>query len=192
MDGGYAIVFDTEGLDSLLTAESRMYYEETMVFGDAQYDMTDVSKVQDEQVLGHIQRLKASASAYFASGDIEELYPAFESGRILSTLCKHRGFEEEKEVRIVVTEPSVEVGLDTSKESDKPYRRVHSYLRNGIAVPCIHLFEEQGLKTLPIRRVIVGPHPEKFERKRAVELFLRNQGLDAEVLVSDTPFRGRW
>jgi hypothetical protein len=45
---------------------------------------------------------------------------------------------------------------------------------------------------LPIRRVIVGPDPEKFEKKRAVELFLRNQGLDVEVIVSDTPFRGRW
>ena len=126
VDGGYAIIFDTERLDSLLTAESEMYYEETIVFGDAQYDMTDLSKVQDEQVRGHIQHVKEAASAYFATVDIEKFYPAIESGRILSILCKHRGFEEEKEVRIVVSEPSVEIGPDPSKESGKRYRKVHA------------------------------------------------------------------
>ena len=91
-----------------------MYYEETIVFGDAQYDMTDLSEVQDEQVRGHIQHVKEAASAYFTTADIEKFYPAIESGRILSILCKHRGFEEEKEVRIVIGEPSVEIGPRTT------------------------------------------------------------------------------
>jgi hypothetical protein len=79
------------------------------------------------------------------------------------------------------------MGLD---RSGKPYRRPHSYLRDGVPVPCIHLFEDQK-KALPIRRIIVGPHPEKMKRKRAVELLLHNHAIEAEVSVSDTPFRGK-
>lgn len=99
------------------------------------------------------------------------MYPAFESITRLSLFCKHRGFEEEQEVRIVITEPSTEMGQDPEKPDDKPYRRTHSYLRNGAVVPCVHLFEDQKLKTLLIRRIIVGPHPDKPERKKAVEIY---------------------
>lgn len=191
LDGGYAIVFNTEGLDSLLTAEGQTYYEEAIVFGNAQYDMAELSKVQDEQVLEHIQHVKEAVSAYFATADIEKVYPAFESITILSAICKHKSFAEEKEVRIVVSEPSAEVGPDPSNQSGKSYRRAYSFLRDGVLVPCIHLFEGQKLNALPIRRVIVGPHPEKQERKKSVEILLRNHGIDAEVSVSDTPFRGK-
>jgi hypothetical protein len=76
-------------------------------------------------------------------------------------------------------------------QSGKPYRKVKSYLRNGVPVPCVHLFEDQKLDALPIRRVIVGPHPENSDRKGAVEILLRNHNIDAEVLESDTPFRGK-
>jgi hypothetical protein len=91
----------------------------------------------------------------------------------------------------VVSTPSPEMGQDLSNESGRPYRKVSSYLHDGVVVPCISLFEGQKLKTLPIRRVIVGPHLEKLQRKRAVEILLRNHGIDAKVLVSDTPFRGK-
>ena len=134
--------------------------------------------------------MRKAAYDYWTTGNIEKAYPAFESIELLSAFCKHRGFEEEKEVRIVVSEPSLEVGPDPSNESRKSYRRAHSYLLDGVVVPCIHLFEDQKLNALPIRRVIVGPHPEKQERKKAVEILLRNHGIDAKVSVSDTPFRG--
>jgi hypothetical protein len=192
LDGGYAIVFDYARLHSMLTDESKIYYEERLLLTDVQYDMAELSEVKNEQVLGHIQKLKKGADTYLTTGEINtEVEEALESNSVLSVLCKHRGFEEEKEVRIVVSEPSVKIGPDLSNESGKPYRKVRSYLRNGVAVPCVHLFEDQKLDALPIRCVIVGPHPEKLERKRAVEILLRNHGIDAEVFVSDTPFRGK-
>jgi hypothetical protein len=190
-DGGYAIIFDTEELESLLTAESKIYHEESILFGSVQYDMAELSNVQDEQVLKHVQYVKKAFYVYLETADIEKFIPTFERITILSVLCKHRGFAEEKEVRIVVSEPSAEVGHDLSNQSGKPYRREHSYFRDGAVVPCIHLFEDQALNALPIRRVIIGPHPEKQQRKKAVGILLRNHGIDAEVLVSDTPFRGR-
>lgn len=168
-----------------------MYCEEVWFWGDVQYRMAELRGVHDEQVLDHFQCVRTAAYEYWTTADIEKVYPALNSINLLSVFCKHRGFEEEKEVRIVVGEPSVEMGRDPSNESGKPYREAHSYLRNGAAIPCIHLFEGQGLKTLPIRRIIVGPHPEKLQRKRAVEILLRDHGIDAEVLLSDIPFRGK-
>jgi hypothetical protein len=190
LNGGYAIVFDAQGLAELLNTEREMYYEEGWAWGDVQYHMADFSRVQDEQVLEHFQCVKKAAYDYWTTGNIEKAYPAFESIELLSAFCKHRGFEEEGEVRIVVSTPSLEMGQDLSNKSGKPYRKVSSYLRDGVVVPCIHLFEGQKLNTLPIRRVIVGPHPEKQQRKKAVEILLRNHDIDAKVSVSDTPFRG--
>lgn len=190
--GGYAIVFDSAKLDSMLIAEGNIYYEERLLWADIQYDLAKLSEIKDEQVLEHIQKVQRGAYDFLTQGEVNiNAEEALESNSVLSVLCKHKGFEEEREVRIVVSEPSIEVGPDTSKKSGKPYRKSHSYLRDGVAVPCIHLFEDQKLNALPIRLVIVGPHPEKQERKKAVEIFLRNHGIDAEISVSDTPFRGK-
>jgi hypothetical protein len=192
VNGGYAIVFDSAKLHTMLTAEAKIYYEERLLLADVQYDMARLSKVKDRRVLEYIQNVKKGAYAFLTTGNIDtEVEEALESNSVLSVLCKHRGFDEEKEVRIIVSEPSAEVGPDPSNESGKPYRKIRSYLCNGVAVPCVHLFEDQSLDAMPIRCVIVGPHPEKLERKRAAEILLRNHGIDAEVFVSETPFRGR-
>jgi len=191
VNGGYSIIFDSAKLGSMLAAEGEIY-EERLLWTDVQYDMAKLSEVEDERVLEHIQKVKKGAYTFLTTGKINpEVEEALESNSVLSVLCKHRGFEEEKEVRIVVSEPAVEVGPDPSNESGKPDRKVSSYPRDGVVVPCIHLFEDQELKALPIRRVIVGPHPEKQARKKAVEILLRNHGIDAKVSVSDTPFRGK-
>ena len=189
LDGGYAVAFDSAGLESLLTEEAKIYYEESSMWANAKYHMSEMSKIADEQVLDLIRKLQESFCSYLRAENPEKF--DFDSATLLSTICKHRGFDEEKEVRIVVSEPSVKIGPDPLKVSKKPYRKAHSYLRNGVAVPCIYLFEDQKLKTLPIRRIIVGPHPEKLKRKKAVELLLCNHGIDAKVVVSDTPFRGK-
>ena len=189
LDGGYAIVLDSAGLESLLTEEATAYYEEGLMWANAQYRMPELSQIADEQVLGLIKELENSVYIYLKTGDPEKF--DFGSASQLATMCKHRGFEEEKEVRIVVSEPSVEIGPDPESTNSKPYRKAHSYFRNGVAVPCIHLFEDQKLETLPIVRIIVGPHPDKQQRKRAVEILLRDHGIEATVSVSDTPFRGK-
>lgn len=191
INGGYAIVFDSAILNSMLAAEGDIYYEERLLWPDVQYDMAELSEVENKQVLEHIRKVKKGVYTFLTTGEVNmDVEEGLESNSVLSVLCKHRGFEEEKEVRIVVSEPSAEVGPDPSNQSEKPYRRAHSYLRDGVVVPCIHLFEDQKLNALPIRRVIVGPHPEKQQRKKAVEILLHTYGIHAKVLVSDTPFRG--
>lgn len=194
-DGGYAIVFDTKRLDSLLRNDAGHYHdsEETLVFGGVQYDegIEGLSFVCDEQILRHVRRVGDSFAACLRQEKSWEDYEAFDSIAVLSTLWKHRGFKEEREVRIVAGEPSPKIQRELASEVTTPFRRIYAFPRNGIVVPCIHLFEGQKLETLPIRRIIVGPHLDKVQRKKAVEVLLQNHGIDAEVTVSATPFRGR-
>jgi hypothetical protein len=195
-DGGYAIVFDAKGLSSLLDNDAGIYHdsEETLYCGAVQYDrgIEELSFVRDEQVLQHVQRVRNEFASCFRQQKPWEDYDAFDSIAALSTFWKHRGFEEEKEVRIVVGEPSPKIQLEIADQVTTPFRKIHSFSRNGTAVPCIHLFEDHKLKTFPIRRVIVGPHPDKRQRKKAIEILLHNNDINADVVVSDTPFRGKW
>jgi hypothetical protein len=190
-DGGYAIVFEPSGLDTLFTAESRRYYEEGMMWADAQYRLADPSTVNDEDIQKMISEIQKSSYEFFKTLDSEAVGPSLQNITNLSTICKHQGFAEEREVRIIVSESGVAVGADLNKSSNLPDRVIRHYVRDGVAVPYISLFESQQLKTLPIKRVIIGPHPNKLERKRAVEILLSNNGIRADVTVSDTPYRGR-
>lgn len=189
-DGGYAIVFDTEKLHSLLMAEGKLYYEEQLNKTEVEYNLAQFSQIKSAQVRKCLIDLQASVYAQLRNQRIN-YEDASENVCKLSMLCKHRGFEEEKEVRIVVREPSLNMGQDLQNQSGQPYRKVWSYIRKGVSVPCIHLFEDQKLDALPIRRVIVGPHSDKVDRKRAVELLLREHAVNAEVLTSETPYRGK-
>lgn len=189
-DGGYAIVFDAEKLQSLLIAEGKVYYEEQLNKTDVEYNLAQFSDIKSAQVRKCLVDLQRSVYAQLRNQRID-YEDAAENVCKLSMLCKHRGFEEEKEVRIVVREPSLNMGQDLQNQSGQPYRKVWSYIRNGVSVPCIHLFEGQTLDALPIRRVIVGPHSDKVDRKRAVELLLREHTVNTEVLISETPYRGK-
>jgi len=46
-------------------------------------------------------------------------------------------------------------------------------------------------KKLPIKSIIVGPHPDKIKRKKAVELLLGQHGISAEVMISEIPYLSR-
>ncbi len=76
-------------------------------------------------------------------------------------LAMPREFSEEAEVRIVAMPVSDEVyGMATKS----PARRkpVEFLSRNGILVPHISLFGEAvGGGKLPVRRILVGPHPNR-------------------------------
>lgn len=189
-NGGYAIVFDARGLDELLTIECKGYYEEGLLLGNVEYHMAEPSSLTDVGTQKRIRELQESSYEFFRTNGSDKATIAMQHIPTLATLCKHRGFEEEREVRIIVSEPSVAIGPDPEKTSNLPYRVVRHYIRGGVTVPCIHLFEDQKLKTLPISRVIVGPHPDKRERMKAVRLLLMSNGINAEVEFSETPYRG--
>ena len=194
-DGGYAIVFDTHGLEKLLETESKNSHYQYLFWGDVDYyDQDSTSKASqpesveaETKVRGVIRKILRSGVG--ESGEMFE--PLFDPITKLSCSHKHRGFREEAEVRIVAI-PSHGEFLSVAQESGdrRPIKPIHFVMKNGVLVPYIMLFNpeaNENLAPLPIVRVIVGPHPDKFKRQKAVQLMLEQHDVDASVTASDIP-----
>ena len=123
---------------------------------------------------------------------LESTYNAF-----VACACryKHWGFAEEREIRIVVVPTSAKLLQIARAEgrTTSPQKPVSLFSRNGTMVPYLNLFEgitRSSGKHLPIKRVVVGPHPEKEKRKIAVEKLLGENKIVADVSVSAIPYGG--
>lgn len=129
---------------------------------------------------------------FLLSANSKDLEPVFNPIHNLACLTKHCGFREEHEVRLVFSHPCAKLlSLAPSEHTLKPIRSV---VRDGVPVPYMALLESLPTPAkgrLPIKRVIVGPHPDRAARKRAVETLLRQHGYQAKVDVTDIPYRGR-
>jgi hypothetical protein len=191
-DGGYALVFDTGPLDKILSEETTPYQEEIFSWVDVQYHLNENRRTVDPDTNQLIERLETAADKYFRSRTEDDASELSEPLTILSCLFKHRGFEEEREVRLVLSL------LGSEPESHPEFlsvlqHPVQTMVRRGEAVPFVELCVRAvgGVRQhLPIKRIIVGPHREKNDRKRAVQLLLKQHGLTANVIVSDIPYRG--
>jgi len=194
MDGGYAIVFDTKRLATLLE-EDHKHWRDFILQADAIYSSDSDDKIRGE--LGDdFDAIANSISRFLLSdGSADALEPIYYALVKCASRYKHWGFHEEKEVRIVVIPHSKQVLQFTKPEWRATHERPLGYFpRAGTPVPFINLFE--GIthlpdKPLPITRIIVGPHPEKDKRKHAVERLLSRYGLPIPVSASQIPFLGR-
>jgi hypothetical protein len=105
------------------------------------------------------------------SNDPSYLSTAIEIVKGMATMHKHPGFKEEDEYRIVARPLFQHL---YKKVSDGPKRvPISFYTRSGLIVPHIKLFEPR----LPIKRVIVGPHPDAVKRKESVDMLLKEKGI---------------
>ncbi len=190
-NGGYAITFNTAKLYTLLRKEAEKWPGNTLILNDAIYS-NDVKKLRFK--LGtQIKEIKTSITQWLQvppnPQSLENLYiPLIQC----AYRFKHWGFREENEVRIISVLPGKE--LAEAHRAHAPgvtMKPRWNFIRAGMAVPCIHLFE--GItrlpdKPLPITRIIVGPHQNKDERRRAVESLLGQHRLNIQVSVSEIPY----
>ena len=193
-DGGYAIVFETQGLDELLRDEQRRFLYSYGHWGDVDYYDGDAGAgAAHEETLEWEATIRKTVASIVCEQNLHPAEALFVPILSLSTRHKHRGFREESEVRIAVVTSDDELMREARKACDnRPEKPVHFTLRGGILVPHIALFERPaGEKAmLPIRKIIVGPHPEKLKRQKAVEILLDQCGIEAEVVASDIPYLG--
>lgn len=192
-DGGYALVFDTVEFQKLLEEESGSYHYQHLQWGDVYYygidpaDQPSGSDVQEfeEQVRHGIAGLLRGRSA----DEVPDFYQAITS---LSCLYKHRGFWEEREVRVIAIPASDDVANMARMEGETRDRRtLKTFVRAGAPVPYLELFGKSPPARLPIKQVIVGPHSASAWRRAAVERLLAANGYDCEIVCSDIPYIGR-
>lgn len=192
-DGGYAIVFDSGALETLLRTEGTTFWYQHAQWGDVYYHQDGDDLVNAEPEIHEAEdALRNSIRGYIRDPSARQLEATFEPVASLSCLYKHWGFHEEREVRIVAIPPNEELTREGRASGEtRVVRQPKIFLRGGTPVPYLDLFsrEEQGTR-LPIVRIIVGPHPQSHLRRQSVEQLLRTKGIVAEVQVSQIPYVG--
>jgi len=195
-DSGYAIVLGTDELQELMDEEVKCFHYQFAIWGDVEYyDQHTSQKAAHLETLERERIVQQTIRDFILTNKQDVLGGLGEHIAALSCMHKHRGFSEEAEVRIVAVPTNAKLFALAQTAGDKrPKKPVEFAMKQGVLVPFIMLFGRQlsgDAENLPIRRVIVGPHPDKLKRKKSVELMLEEHGIDANVTVSDIPYLGR-
>lgn len=189
MDGGYAIVLDAQRFEELLVAEEAAFDYTLLSWGDVYY----YGMGSDQPAMEEVATAEATIDAgveKFVRGDRDSAGDMYFPISLLSPLYKHRGFAEEREVRVIAI-PAESKDGDAGNAPDKTMKELKFLSRNGLLVPYIELFSRREKLELPIKRVIVGPHRERAIRKDSVEMLLQKFGYEVEVVLSDTSYVGK-
>jgi hypothetical protein len=188
--GGFALVFDTRKLEDVLITEYENFEYEIIHISDIVYSDDD-TRLNDE-FSEHMSHIADAARACYSGLIYEEILERTKKAYVAFISCitryKHRGFNEENEVRIVALpivnqdylDLSTNTGQISKAEKERKYRD-----KNGQIVPYLELISLSNVK-LPIERIIVGPHKDKESRVATLRTML-SKG-DIEITCSDIPF----
>lgn len=179
--GGYALVFDTASLETLLRVEAEAW-PSRMVFGDVGYSC-DPPHVLESRIAALPELKKKLSESTFDSPEAFQM--------ILEPLLdcyihyKHWAFAEEREVRLTTIldgEQMRAINLEGGAKHFQRERHIHG------GAPRIHLFEGLGGR-LPIKRVIVGPGVHQAAREAQLRALQEELKLDIPVVLSSIPMR---
>lgn len=195
-DGGYAIVFKSDGLHQLLDEESKSYNYQFLYWGDVEYyDQDSSQKAAHPETLEYESTVKEAIRRFILTRSADVFNATHDAIAKLSCSHKHSGFREEAEVRIVAMPSNKELLKIAQESGDKrPLKPVYFVAKNGVLVPYIKLFGKkeanESSTKLPISRVIVGPHADRLKRQKSVEVLLEQNKIEAPVIMSDIPYLG--
>ena len=194
-DGGYAIAFNTQKLEAMLTGEARAHHYMHVQIGDVYYHGIDphiqpaTPDVAEYEAIVH-----QGVSRMMRGGTAEETIRFYEAVTSLSCLYKHWGFWEEREIRVVVVPASSEVATAGELQAP-PQKEIKLFDRGERKLPYLELFSNgraaDADARLPINRVIVGPHKSREIHAESVRQALASAGYAAEVVQSQIPYIGR-
>jgi len=182
--GRFALVFDTQGLDDLLAREWRAHFWIKLELAEVVY-----FKGHEKMNTAFPKQLQEAVS--FMSETPEK--PSNPSDDFLiafiqaATLLKHRGFQEEREVRIVAIPHSRQALADRGREDYflgwPPNKEARTL---GESKKYVALFESLDAE-LPIKRIIVGPGANQKEDIEFARSMVSGQ---APITSSEAPFIG--
>jgi hypothetical protein len=198
--GGFALEFDEEGLDALIKQEVERFVFGPVVTRDVLYkNFEEIFSPKDYEGLARAMvgqifldpkftpifefKKRRKIKAIAGNKNIDEAIAKYLS---TAPFLKNYGFHEECEYRIAV---ACVRRAKIPEDAKTPAKPVDFRTRGNLILPYIRLFD--GLKAqLPIKAVIVGPHPHQELQKAAIEHLLEDSGCLARVRLSGIPFRG--
>ncbi len=187
MGGGFSIEFDEAAIDKLSAQEAKKYAYAGFKTEDVLYDKFNRGfKAEDYQGLAGAmiaQTFEGRNISHIAGAkNIDEAMAKFV---MAAPFLKNAGFREEREYRLAVT--AIRAKHKPTSEK-RELKEIKFRDRNGLVVPYVELFSTVG-DGLPIKSIIVGPHPNQELQEEATKMLLESNGLVAKVRRSQIPFR---
>jgi hypothetical protein len=188
--GGFAIEFDEDKLDALARLEQISFAYVGFRSLDVEYKSHEKIFVREDYVgvAGDIIRgmfgtIGQDVSDITGRTSISEAVVKYAK---TAPFLKHPGFYEEQEYRLVF------VCLRVSKidQSEKrPPKEIKFRNKGGLLVPFIELFKLHP-PSLPIKGIIVGPHPLQEKQAESVRMLIEREGFrDVMIRLSNIPYR---
>lgn len=182
---GCALVFDTRELCAAIDEEKDRYLVDIDIF-PMQY-LRNIDDA-DHVFTNFNQRLKnICISVIQEEQNMEASGEFLEAVVRLSERLKHRAFSEEREVRLslslVLDERSIK---QRDPNGTKKPRNVRYRVKSDLLMPFVEVFG--GATRLPIKRIIVGPHPNQSRIAKGLQRMC--DGHDVEITCSETPYVG--
>jgi hypothetical protein len=182
--GRYALVFDTRQLDALLEREWGAHFWAMLAIEKVVY-FEGLETLEKE--FPDLLKISTTFMSKFLGRQSCTNIDVFTPFSRAASLLKHRGFREEREVRIVACPQSARALADRGMRNEllgwPPIKKVCGLSNSKKYVA---LFESLSA-TLPIKRIIVGPGANQnadFEFARSVV------SDRVPIVISDTPFIG--
>lgn len=189
---GFALVFDTQKLESLLASKEGAPYQYVFLralkveYNDGFNEFKKQFKALIDRFSDQSQKAAVGQPLEFISEDISSFLAA-------SCRYKHTGFFEEREVRIVAC-PTTERLREKLLEGGGHYPTQSEPIKKLYArgpKPYVELFD-YGVTPikLPVIRIIVGPASDQVAVRKRVRTFLDKLPLykRVPVMLSQTPF----
>lgn len=183
-NGGFAIVFDTKLLEERLLTECAQFAYGAGSLSSVVYSHDDDSfKREFTECISKIQKFANFLLSKILNISIDDVEPPYSEFLNCITRYKHRAFEEENEVRIVL-----DFLADSLLTKDgRKCKKVEYRGTGNSSVPYIKLFEGNGT-VLPISKIIVGPQVDQEHKKALLQTMLVRT--DIKVTSSDIPYIG--
>jgi hypothetical protein len=188
--GGFAIEFDETRFGSLMKAESEQYAYAVLQSRDVHYEQheqhfdPDVYRgVAGEMIHTVFESQGIDVSEVTSRRDLDEVAVSFIKS---APLLKNRTFHEENEYRMIASPVRRN---HIPPEETREWKPIEFRAKNRMIVPYIELFKDAP-DPLPIKAVIVGPHPFQERQVEAVSMLLESQIFDGvEIRASAIPYR---
>ena len=185
-DEGYAIVFDTETLEDRLRKEKEIHGYHYLSFNDVIYNDDKLNFV--EIFSKEIEEVFNVSREFIFDTENVSPFQAFDPLIHAATRFKHRGFKEEREVRIVACPARRDFEEYLKAEQPETYEAPDGEIKTIYSEPNEHvcLYDSDISQPLPIKRIIVGPNRRQQQLHNRVKQLVEDH---IEVVCSETPYR---
>jgi hypothetical protein len=188
--GGFAIKFDKTKFQSLIKEKNDGYAYAFLKSDDVHYkkyeklfDPKTYEGVAGETIYAVFESQGINVSSVTGRKDLDDTMLRFMQS---APFLKNWAFHEEGEYRIIA---ACLRSKHRPEEEARPSKKIKFRLKNDIIVPYIALFEDWG-DVLPIKSIIVGPHPFQDRQMEAVGMALEVECYDdVEIRKSAIPYR---